>query len=175
MSHERSRTVEIDGRYYNVDGRTGRPLPRAFPWEQDAYDTLAEAVDAARRRSAATDDLGDLSGSLGLTTESRGRFAAPDEAEAAMPEFGDLGDLVEREPRPPGMAEWPGPIEQWRGHARSLERESLSSAQPEGEVRPPAYWNGTRFPLRVLPVPRRSPMPVVPPGRLGLPRAGWPA
>lgn len=51
MSHENSRTVEIDGKFYNVHGTTGEPLAPQYDFEKEAYDTLDEAVAAAKRRS----------------------------------------------------------------------------------------------------------------------------
>jgi hypothetical protein len=51
MAHETSRTIERDGKFYNVNGTTGYPLPPLFHFEREAYDTLDEAVDAARKRS----------------------------------------------------------------------------------------------------------------------------
>lgn len=54
MSLENAETVEIDGRWYNIDGPTRRPFPPLFPFERESYATMEEAVSAARRRS----DLG---------------------------------------------------------------------------------------------------------------------
>lgn len=51
--HERSETIEIDGRFFNVNGHTRRPLKPRFPFERPSYSTLAEAVRSARRRSDA--------------------------------------------------------------------------------------------------------------------------
>lgn len=68
MSHENSRTIEQDGRFYNVafrpaavaaggaigGARGGAEVLRPiFPWEREWYPTLKMAVDAARLRSEA--------------------------------------------------------------------------------------------------------------------------
>ena len=55
MAHENSETVERDGRYYNVYGKgtekAGEALPLLHDFEQESYDTEAEAVAAAKKRS----------------------------------------------------------------------------------------------------------------------------
>jgi len=55
--HERSETIEKDGKYVNVYGRgtstPGDPLPKRYRFEHDSYDTVKDAVHAARKRSSA--------------------------------------------------------------------------------------------------------------------------
>lgn len=55
--HEQSETVERNGKYVNVYGRStsraGQPLPLRYPFEREAYDTIKSAVHAARKRSDA--------------------------------------------------------------------------------------------------------------------------
>lgn len=52
MSHENSETVQIGGRWYNVRGGSREPLKPVYPFEKESYNTVTEAVAAARRRSA---------------------------------------------------------------------------------------------------------------------------
>lgn len=54
--HEQSETIQdASGRWINVYGRgtpkAGQPLPSVHDFEQDAYDTVDEAVAAAKKRS----------------------------------------------------------------------------------------------------------------------------
>lgn len=49
--HEDSLTVERDGKFYNVSGHTGTPLPVVFGYEKRSYRTLGAALVAADRRS----------------------------------------------------------------------------------------------------------------------------
>jgi hypothetical protein len=58
--HERSQTIQReDGKYVNVygpgalGGAVGTPLPKRYKFEKDAYDTVHQAVHAARKRSEA--------------------------------------------------------------------------------------------------------------------------
>lgn len=59
MSHERSETVSVFGprvKYRNVygpgTGKEGQRLPALYPWENDNdFDTLEDAINAAKRRS----------------------------------------------------------------------------------------------------------------------------
>ena len=59
MAHEQSETVQVGGKWVNVYGRktkkAGQPLPKVFEWERDSYDTVEQAVEAAKRRSEETD------------------------------------------------------------------------------------------------------------------------
>lgn len=50
MSHEQSETVERDGKYFNVYGRNTPKAGQYLPGERP-YDTLDEAVEAAKKRS----------------------------------------------------------------------------------------------------------------------------
>jgi len=54
MSHEQSETVERDGKFYNVYGRNTPKAGQDLPGERP-YDSLSEAVLAAKRRSEAAD------------------------------------------------------------------------------------------------------------------------
>lgn len=51
MSHERSETIERDGRFYNVYGRgtarAGHPLRPLYDFERPFYQTLGEALISA--------------------------------------------------------------------------------------------------------------------------------
>ena len=49
--HEQSQTVGRNGRYYNINGLTGQPLPPMYPFEQPSYDMLEMAILAAKIRS----------------------------------------------------------------------------------------------------------------------------
>ena len=54
--HEQSETIQdAQGRWINVYGRgtprAGQPLPPVHDFEQDSYDSVEEAVAAAKRRS----------------------------------------------------------------------------------------------------------------------------
>ena len=55
MPHEESESIQIDGKWRNVYGRktklAGEPLPRMYEFEKDEYDTVEEAVAAAKERS----------------------------------------------------------------------------------------------------------------------------
>lgn len=57
--HERSQTIEKDGKYINVygphatSGEPGTPLPKKYKFEADSYDDLPSAIHAARKRSQA--------------------------------------------------------------------------------------------------------------------------
>lgn len=50
MSHEKSETIEVDGKYINVYGRGTPKAGQQLP-DSKEYDTLGEAVGAARERS----------------------------------------------------------------------------------------------------------------------------
>ena len=56
--HERSVTVERDGRFFNISGITGKVLKPQSPFEKLSYKTEAAAVAAARRRSEETGTRG---------------------------------------------------------------------------------------------------------------------
>ena len=56
MPHEESETEQdAQGRWINVYGRgkpqAGQPLPLRYDFEQESYDSVEEAVAAAKRRS----------------------------------------------------------------------------------------------------------------------------
>jgi hypothetical protein len=56
--HEQSETIQDKlGRWINVFGRgtpqAGTPLPKKYDWERPYYKTVEEAVEAAKKRSAA--------------------------------------------------------------------------------------------------------------------------
>lgn len=72
MTHERSRTIEKDGKYYNVSGLTGKVLRPMFHYERPSYSNEREAVRAAEKRSrdqgyaaAAAVLVGDAAGKSG--------------------------------------------------------------------------------------------------------------
>ena len=58
MSHEKSITVERDGRFFNISGVTGKVLKPQSPFEKLSYATRAGAVRAAQRRSEETGTRG---------------------------------------------------------------------------------------------------------------------
>lgn len=54
--HEQSETIQNKlGRWFNVFGKNtpqaGQPLPRKYKWEKPDYETVEEAVAAAKKRS----------------------------------------------------------------------------------------------------------------------------
>ena len=49
--HEQSETVERKSGAYNVYGGTQFPLPKTFGFEQKQYNSVVDAVKAAKRRS----------------------------------------------------------------------------------------------------------------------------
>ncbi len=63
MSHERSETVQRNGKWVNVYGRKtafpGKLLPLKYPFEKPSYATVDEAVTAAEKRSKMEPDQGD--------------------------------------------------------------------------------------------------------------------
>lgn len=66
MSHEQSETVERGGKFYNVYGRNTPKAGQDLPGERP-YDTLEEAVSAARKRS---EDYGHAHPEEGLITRA---------------------------------------------------------------------------------------------------------
>lgn len=52
--HERSQTIEKDGKYINVygphatSGEPGTPLPKKYKFEADSYDDLPSAIHAGK-------------------------------------------------------------------------------------------------------------------------------
>ena len=67
--HEQTETIQRpNGKWINVYGlRTstaGRPTPPKFPYERAEYDTLLEAVEAAKRRSLEPESPLDLKSNL---------------------------------------------------------------------------------------------------------------
>lgn len=52
MSHENSRTIQDeDGFWINISGHTGKVLKPMHKFEKDKYETVEEAVEAAKKRS----------------------------------------------------------------------------------------------------------------------------
>ncbi len=56
MAHEQSETIQNDlGKWVNVYGKNakqaGEPLPLIYPFEKLEYETVDEAVSAAKQRS----------------------------------------------------------------------------------------------------------------------------
>lgn len=66
MSHEISQTIERGGRFYNVHGTTGDVLPPRYDFERESYETLDEALLAARERSRRYREPESPSGPSGL-------------------------------------------------------------------------------------------------------------
>lgn len=71
--HEQSETVERDGRFYNVYGKTLPQAGKVLPGEPEkGYDTLDSAVTAAQQRSAAYGRDHDLSSDYSAQSAERG-------------------------------------------------------------------------------------------------------
>jgi hypothetical protein len=99
VAHENSETIKgPDGRWINVYGGSKRPLPKKYPYEQDAYDSVEDAVRAARRRSQDEGKAGAPKG----PAPAGPRSAAPLPPIALNPEpaAGRIEPLTQPLPRP---------------------------------------------------------------------------
>jgi len=59
--HEKSGTVQWGNRWWNISGITGKILKPKFDFEKESYQTVEEAVSAAKKRSKMFDQVHTLS------------------------------------------------------------------------------------------------------------------